>query len=209
MSLTKFNGETNNIQSLPDKPTQTASQLKTLFDKTGDDLKTYINSTLTTELDTSLGTKANSSNVYTKTETDTALATKADSSDVYTKTEIDNKLSDSGWITIDINADFYMSSQKIYLRKIGKIVQLYASLQTSEYRRIAPSDTVANIPSGYRPTTSLSLICSARDDTSIYRLNIGADGKITLYANISVDGALSMGYMPISTKFKMNAMYMV
>ena len=54
MSLTKFNGATNNIRGLADKPTQSALQLKTLFDKTGDDLKTYINETLTTEIDTEL-----------------------------------------------------------------------------------------------------------------------------------------------------------
>lgn len=51
MSLTKFTGDVDNIQSLPDKPTQTASQLKTLFDKTGADIKTYINDTLTEEID--------------------------------------------------------------------------------------------------------------------------------------------------------------
>lgn len=68
MSLTKFTGDTNNIQSLADQPNLTASQLKAKFDKTGDDIKTYINGTLTTEIDTALGTKADSSNVYTKTQ---------------------------------------------------------------------------------------------------------------------------------------------
>lgn len=68
MSLTKFTGDTNNIQSLADQPNLTASQLKAKFDKTGDDIKTYINETLTTEIDTALGTKADSSNVYTKTQ---------------------------------------------------------------------------------------------------------------------------------------------
>lgn len=70
MSLTKFTGDTNNIQSLADQPNLTASQLKAKFDKTGDDLKTYINGTLTSELDTELGNKANSNNVYTKAEVD-------------------------------------------------------------------------------------------------------------------------------------------
>lgn len=78
MSLTKFNGATNNIRGLADKPTQSALQLKTLFDKTGDDLKTYINETLTTELDTELGNKANSNNVYTKTEADASYKLKGD-----------------------------------------------------------------------------------------------------------------------------------
>lgn len=70
MPLSKFTGETNNIQSLPDQPSISASELKAKFDKTGDDLKTYINGTLTSELDTELGNKANSNNVYTKAEVD-------------------------------------------------------------------------------------------------------------------------------------------
>lgn len=70
MSLSKFIGDTNNIQSLPDQPSISASELKARFDKTGDELKTYINGTLTEEVDTELNSKANSNNVYTKTETD-------------------------------------------------------------------------------------------------------------------------------------------
>lgn len=70
MSLTKFTGDVDNIQSLADQPTETASQLKALFDKAGADIKTFINNTLTSEVDTALGTKANSSNVYNKTEAD-------------------------------------------------------------------------------------------------------------------------------------------
>lgn len=79
MSLTKFTGATNNIQGLADKPTETAEELKELFDKTGDDLKTYINETLTEEIDTELSSKANSNNVYTK-------------NDVYTKNEVDEEV---------------------------------------------------------------------------------------------------------------------
>lgn len=96
MSLTKFNGETNNIQGLADKPTQTASQLKTLFDKTGDDLKTYINGTLTAEIDTELEKKANNSNVYSKAEADTLLGEKANSVDVYTKAQSNTNFKANG-----------------------------------------------------------------------------------------------------------------
>jgi hypothetical protein len=42
-----------------------------------------------TQMDTSLGTKANASDVYTKTQMDTSLGLKANSADVYTKTHID------------------------------------------------------------------------------------------------------------------------
>lgn len=78
MSLTKFNGDTNNIQGLADKPTQPASQLKALFDKIGTDIKAYINGTLTTEIDTELEKKANNSNVYSKAEADTKYKVNGD-----------------------------------------------------------------------------------------------------------------------------------
>lgn len=45
-----------------------------------------------TTVATQIGTKANSSDVYTKSETDTLLTSKANSSEVYTKSEIDNML---------------------------------------------------------------------------------------------------------------------
>lgn len=98
MSLTKLTDNLNNIQGLADKPTQTASQLKEVFDSAGNTIKGYINNTLTSEVDTALGTKANSSDVYSKTETytkteiNTALETKADSSDTYTKDQVDELL---------------------------------------------------------------------------------------------------------------------
>lgn len=70
MSLSKFTGDTNNIQSLPDQPSISASELKAKFDKTGADIKEYINNTLTEEIDLELANKANSNNTYNKTEVD-------------------------------------------------------------------------------------------------------------------------------------------
>lgn len=55
MALSKFTENVNNIQSLSDRPNTidglTSSQLKELFDKAGKDIKTYLNETLTEELD--------------------------------------------------------------------------------------------------------------------------------------------------------------
>ena len=56
MSLTKFNESVSNIQTLPDNPTLTPAQLKALFDKAGIDIKNYINSTLTSEIDSKFST---------------------------------------------------------------------------------------------------------------------------------------------------------
>lgn len=56
MALTKLNVNVNNIQALSDRPNTadglTSAELKERFDKAGADIKTYLNNTLTVELDT-------------------------------------------------------------------------------------------------------------------------------------------------------------
>ena len=52
MSLTKFTENVNNVQSLADKPIQASEALKQVFDKAGNDIKTYINDILTAQIDT-------------------------------------------------------------------------------------------------------------------------------------------------------------
>lgn len=58
MALSKFTENVNNIQGLSDRPNTidglTSSQLKELFDKAGADIKTYLNESLTEELDTAI-----------------------------------------------------------------------------------------------------------------------------------------------------------
>lgn len=54
MSLTKLTENLNMHQSKPDKPSDTASKLKEDFDKPVNDIKSYINESLTSELDTLL-----------------------------------------------------------------------------------------------------------------------------------------------------------
>lgn len=60
MALTKLTANVNNIQSLSDRPNTidglTSSQLKELFDKAGADIKTFLNETLTEELDDIIAT---------------------------------------------------------------------------------------------------------------------------------------------------------
>jgi len=95
MGLRKLLENLNIIQALPDKPTNTATELKQQFDLSGNKIKTYINETLTEDLDSALSTinttlssKANSSDVYTKTATDALLQTKADSSTCISKGDL-------------------------------------------------------------------------------------------------------------------------
>lgn len=51
MSLTKFNKNINYHQSEPDQPAKTADEIKKLFDQAGIDIKEYINTVLTEEMD--------------------------------------------------------------------------------------------------------------------------------------------------------------
>ena len=57
MALTKLTSDLNIIQALDDEPNDvgglTAAQLKTKFDEAANAIKTYINNTLTSELDNS------------------------------------------------------------------------------------------------------------------------------------------------------------
>lgn len=60
MALTKLTANVNNIQALSDRPNEldglTSAELKEKFDKAGADIKTYINETLTDELDDVIAT---------------------------------------------------------------------------------------------------------------------------------------------------------
>ena len=89
MALTKLTTNLNNIQALHDKPNTadglTADQLKEKFDKAGNDIKSYINNTLTEELDATVA------DTYTKTETDALIS--GLSSTYYNKTQIDSTVS--------------------------------------------------------------------------------------------------------------------
>lgn len=51
MSLKECTVETNNVQKLPDSPTQSAQELKKVFDKVGEDIKKYINETLIPDIE--------------------------------------------------------------------------------------------------------------------------------------------------------------
>lgn len=54
MSISKFNENVNIIASLPDKPTNSASELKAKFDAGANLLKEYINTVLIPELELSI-----------------------------------------------------------------------------------------------------------------------------------------------------------
>ena len=70
MAITKFLTSVANVQALADQPTQTAEQLKVVFDKAGTDIASYINTTLTAEVDSVVGAMPTNSTVLTRTNTD-------------------------------------------------------------------------------------------------------------------------------------------
>ncbi|SDG47427.1 hypothetical protein [Desulfosporosinus hippei] len=51
MALTKLTEDVANVQKLTDKPTESATQVKVLFDKAGEDIKTYLNDVHIPELE--------------------------------------------------------------------------------------------------------------------------------------------------------------
>lgn len=51
MSLPECTVPTNNVQNLADSPTQSAQELKKVFDKVGEDIKKYINETLIPDIE--------------------------------------------------------------------------------------------------------------------------------------------------------------
>lgn len=53
MSLPECTVPTNNVQNLADSPTQSAQDLKKVFDKAGEDIKNYINDKLIPEIEKS------------------------------------------------------------------------------------------------------------------------------------------------------------
>lgn len=89
MALTKLTANLNNIQALSDRPNAsdglTADELKERFDRAGNEIKSYINNTLTEELDSVV------SDTYTTTEIDNMFS--GLSSTYYNKTQIDNTVS--------------------------------------------------------------------------------------------------------------------
>lgn len=79
MSLSKLTDNLNIIQSLPNKPTQEASELKIEFDRAGNIIKVYINDKLIPEIESTIQNSINSAktpieNTLTSTSITKALS---------------------------------------------------------------------------------------------------------------------------------------
>ena len=60
--INEFTGNVRNVSSLANKPALTPEELKAVFDKTGIDLKEYINETLVPEINNELSGKVSAIN---------------------------------------------------------------------------------------------------------------------------------------------------
>lgn len=105
MSLTKFTENMNVISSLDNKPTLTAEELKAKFDEDGGDIKTYLNDTLTVEVEQLVATE--------KSALQTAIAN--------LKTELQNY----------VNSQILADNQSKY--PIGKIIMSTSNTNPSTY----------------------------------------------------------------------------
>ena len=74
LNLTKFTEDMNKIASLDDQPALTSAQLKAKFDEGGVAVKTYLNDTLTLEVESQVATDIASCLATAKGYTDSAVA---------------------------------------------------------------------------------------------------------------------------------------
>ena len=118
MALTKLTNNLNIHQSLPDQPTLTATELKQKFDEAADTIKTYINSTLTPQIDTLITALQNKDTSLTNALT-TAQATLSQAvSDISTIQGTLNGLKSGATtkITIGSSAPESLDNGEVYLQ---------------------------------------------------------------------------------------------
>nr|DAO70495.1 MAG TPA: endosialidase chaperone [Caudoviricetes sp.] len=146
--LTKFNGNLNYNQSQPDQPNTSADEMKKLLDQAGIDLKEYINTVLTEELDKIIETKVDKVKGKGLSEKDftDAYETKLNSiASGANKTVVDTSLNNSSTNPVQ-----------------NKVVY-------NELLKKAPKDTV---------TTSASGLMSASDKVKLDGIASGANKTI-------------------------------
>lgn len=194
MGLTKLGANLNNIQALSDKPNETdgltSAQLKEKFDKAGNDIKSYINNTLTSEIDTSLSTVSGSvttlnTTLSGKIGTLSNLNTTAQNNLVAAINEVNTKVTDTGWQ--NLSADYGTWSYLKY-RKIGNRVTVKGRCESFKFNG-STYKNIGTMPSGYRPTEMLYLLTPSIGRTLV-RYVFESDGKFGIDWGINIaDGS--------------------
>lgn len=184
MALSKFNKNVENIIALDDNPNEgatplTSTQLKEKFDQAGVDIKSYINNTLTSEIDTTLTNINDSiSNLNTNLSEEIGdldnLTTTNKSNVVSAANEINAKLDDTGWINIPLASGVTGGSTTPQYRKIGKIVFIKGFYV---FTKAAASKALATLPEGFRPISQF-YITSATSGARVGRTYVTESGEI-------------------------------
>lgn len=142
MTLSKYDGKTDYISSLADKPNQngglTAAQLKQKYDQAGADIKAYINNILTAELEADFATKEELSN--------TTLGQIADNTITGAKMANDMKKDIVGGVA---GYDYFYSQ----LSQMAKLTDFSSNIVTNGYQQL-PSGLI--IQWAYYTVTSTS-----------------------------------------------------
>ena len=217
MSLTKLTENLNNVSSLPNQPAMAADELKSVFDKSGNTIKEYINNKLTSEIEELITTKVNEAkitveNILTSTSTVNALSANAGRELQENITELDEKIvsetHDSGWITVDnISNDFnlYVDNEdnRPRYRKIGKFVEIQGAVTPSHELDTNTQYTIFTLPEGYRPSRYQARICQGTG-ANVWLLAIQITGEVTMsrYRNSSSYGTANAGnWLPFNAVF--------
>lgn len=188
LSAVATSGSYNDLSNLPTIPSRTSqltndsgfitsAQVPTIDDNTVASDKVWSSYKTSSEL----GTKANSTDIYTKTEVDTALSAKANTSDVYTKTEVDTALSgkaDNSYVNYSVNL-----GQGTY-NGVYWIVREYYSFYLVEVGGTATSTfgwhTLVSVNKVYAPTMQRKVPVTSYDH-NYFRGSIGYNnGNIEL-----------------------------
>ena len=77
MSLTKLTENLNKVSNLPEKPTLSPEALQAVFDEAGNIIKSYLNETLTVEVETLINTKMQEAKVIVDNVLDSTSTTHA------------------------------------------------------------------------------------------------------------------------------------
>lgn len=182
MGLTKTTVGVTNISDLSSTPNATegltAAQLQAKFDKTGSDLKTYINDTLTAELDAIL-TSATGADL-TKLHEVTASSAELNYVDGVTsaiQTQIDSKLTIAGTVVgtlADDAATSFTPTNSLGIIFVGSRSSDYPNLGGVFMYRCTPTKVFC---------TALALGSATERATGVLSGTTGTDGKFTVSAH--------------------------
>lgn len=176
MALTKLTTDLDNIQALSDTPNSTegltSEELKEKFDKAGGDIKTYINNTLTSEVDV-IGDAVDVNTA--KNGYPTADATKVGFISVTQAVNLDTM--ESNIATNNSKVSYPGSASET---ELNYLVGVTSNIQTQLGTKLTASNNLSDVSSASTSRTNLGLgsIATADITKSTSNPSGGSDGDI-------------------------------